>query len=629
MKIIIVLLLVKLSISDKKLLDIGVMFTEESDIYISHTHWLIVADVGVTPFRMQVKGLYEEIQTLGEVQQRLKMLANDTELIEIEMQEQVIDRRAQDCLDLMQRWGVIEATLKSEGGRMKRELIKDGDVLVKFLFGTPSKQDLSNIGDQLLQVSSTQTKLKNIVELQATILINTWERFAEHSNAIKNIDNMLNYHEKELNAVKLRQQYTEKMMELNNMFQMINTELVHTINRLGMQNTEVAAMIAQLANRKLPMQLIPYKNLQSMLSYISKQLPSGWSLIMSIEDLWGYFKSARVSSLVIEGGLRVFIPLKLRTNENSFVLNKVTSVPVPMNDIGWSKKLILPEYIAVSRDGRYYVELTIIEINECLINEIHVCPLTAPIRQVNENSPCVVRVFSKERYEETYGCLSEVVQIKETEFRYAGGVWIYTAMKETDVKIYCEQGDSTVVLKGVGTIELPASCSGFYRDGILQPSTGLGNSTLRVQVNQIQSSWKNSSFISRETKKVFQEVEAKIEWKDAIQEALEEQPLALAELQEKVLDLKKREEMLANEITVKGLLKSSSIRHKLIIALGIVVMIVVAVFTTGLVSWGRKRKVEVLSLWNALNKIPETSKAKNRVPPSKEALEMDVYETMI
>jgi hypothetical protein len=93
--VLLITIVMKLVKSDKRLLDIGVMYTEESDIYLSHTHWLIIADVGVTPFRIQVKGLYEEIQALGDVHEKLKVLANGTELIEIKLHEEVINRRSQ------------------------------------------------------------------------------------------------------------------------------------------------------------------------------------------------------------------------------------------------------------------------------------------------------------------------------------------------------------------------------------------------------------------------------------------------------------------------------------------------------------------------------------------------------
>ena len=120
------------------------------------------------------------------------------------------------------------------------------------------------------------------------------------------------------------------------------------------------------------------------------------------------------------------------------------------------------EYIAISKSGSKYVEITAAEFLKCILQP-DICRVTNPITPVNENSLCVIKTFQSQKLK----CpLQETKIAPKPKVILTGNKAIYAVPQETHLYVKCSEHiethtytDETVTINGTGEVAFKPSCT--------------------------------------------------------------------------------------------------------------------------------------------------------------------------
>ena len=151
---------------DVEILDLGVLFHKEGDIFMSQTTWTLVVDLEVGVYRVQMKALESEINTLQDIHNKMREIGENGKMWLLELQRGIIQQRREECMMLMQDFGEMEDILQiSRKSRGRRTVFEGADMVLKYLFGSPSKQDVTKLNNKLSKLYQGQSELETIVSL--------------------------------------------------------------------------------------------------------------------------------------------------------------------------------------------------------------------------------------------------------------------------------------------------------------------------------------------------------------------------------------------------------------------------------------------------------------------------------
>jgi hypothetical protein len=120
------------------------------------------------------------------------------------------------------------------------------------------------------------------------------------------------------------------------------------------------------------------------------------------------------------------------------------------------------EYIALSKSGSKYVEITTAEFLKCILQP-DICRVTNPVTPVNENSLCVVKTYQSQKLT----CpLQETKIPPKPKVLLTGNKAIYAVPRETHLYVKCSEHldshtytDETVTINGTGEVAFKPSCT--------------------------------------------------------------------------------------------------------------------------------------------------------------------------
>jgi hypothetical protein len=149
---------------------------------------------------------------------------------------------------------------------------------------------------------------------------------------------------------------------------------------------------------KLSAALLPPHNLSQILQQVALRLPTNMSLLAgtSLEDMFIYYKVAKVQAYATPSEIRLVIRLPLRGTDR--VMNLYRTEPLPIYKSLLKRHIqIIPETMcmAVSESRQYYSLLTTADLQNCQKGLFAVCEAEFPLYHKRTPSCSVALYFGK------------------------------------------------------------------------------------------------------------------------------------------------------------------------------------------------------------------------------------------
>lgn len=212
---------------------------------------------------------------------------------------------------------------------------------------------------------------------------------------------------------------------------------------------------------------------------IGKQLPKGWSiasLLDSSNDLWITYREAKVLSAISDGSLKIFIRLPIFDTTKTFTLYQIFSLPEPDNDgihgIVFSN---LPNFIAVSKQKEYFVELQWGDVHNCRKSFLPVglCHFHTPLGLTDRRDSCALALLLGDEERKRKSCKTKFINWPgNTALYLSNREWAVSALTSQDILISCPLIDTYKInLPPIGIFQIPVDCTGRTKEWIFSAST--------------------------------------------------------------------------------------------------------------------------------------------------------------
>lgn len=515
---------------DLELLDVGVVFHSEGNVFLSNTAWTLIVHLDIESYRGHVMTLQKEITTLAEIYEHTRKLVKKKRQWVLELQAGVIDHRREDCNFLLEQWGYLENLLQLENPqRNKRTVFEGSDKVVNWLFGTPTRQEVKSMNEKLVALEDSQMELHTVVALQATLLNSSLVHQMEHKAVLKKFAKILAEHEERLSSLERQQDIDATIEELDHAFALVNSELISTIAWARDQHLRLVTIVEGLAARRLPQRLVNASQLKKILLIIMRSLPTNWNLVIRSDNLWTYYKTATVTSAVVGTGIRVFVPIHLKAIENSFTLYKVAAVPVAIQNSGVAQRIAMSPYLAVTQDDRHYTELDAVEVSRCLRVETRICALTTDIKLMSNTATCAPMLYSQRVFNLNYGCDIFLEKAHGATFQLLGDRWLYSVPSQLQLKVTCGNKIEVRMLQGVGILEIPQGCTGYYNEGLLQPT--IKNQTVaNISMQYKVTTFSNATLMNASTRQLLNQTMQNITLQKELESMLHDEAFSTTDI---------------------------------------------------------------------------------------------------
>ena len=184
------------------------------------------------------------------------------------------------------------------------------------------------------------------------------------------------------------------------------------------------------------------------------KIESGLIITDRIED-------TKSTITVVNNSIRIIIQAPILEDKKLFNFYHIRPLPVFRDNKTYSRE-IDTEYIAISRNGAYYTEVTSAEFTRCVLKPDQ-CQVSSPSTPVGSRSTCVITSFINNRP----ACpIIETTKKPEPLILVSGNRTIYSVPYETHlyVKCYDHAGshrfkDETLNISGIGEATFRPSCT--------------------------------------------------------------------------------------------------------------------------------------------------------------------------
>ena len=225
---------------------------------------------------------------------------------------------------------------------------------------------------------------------------------------------------------------------------------MQVIQQLTLTKYANVLMAAQLGKTS------PYAISQKELVFYSKQLQieKGISIVTRVED-------TKSTVALIDNQIQILIQTPIIDDQKLFNFYHIKPLPIFIENKTFYPELDA-EYIAMSRSGSRYAEISTTEFTRCVIKP-DLCTVSNPTFPVNEYSLCVVRTYQSQKLM----CpLQQVNKNPKPHIFISGNKAIFSTPEETHLYIKCSHHaeshtytDETVTINGTGEVTFQPSCT--------------------------------------------------------------------------------------------------------------------------------------------------------------------------
>jgi hypothetical protein len=469
----------------------GVFFLQQDEVAFTDSEWIVVTDITFEHANHAFKEVKQWLVNRTKIDygsMQLQQSNNqqvDDHQRQIQHRNRIIAENSLDELRLLElRFrtlvdtinGTIALTSKAD----PRGLINFGGDVLKWLFGTPSNQDLETVNSKLTDLTQSNLDIIHALEDHATAVNETVWATKINAKAIQKMaDAMTRLDAIVLNISHHSDNEREKLLHIIDALAKTD-EAFSVVNRVLYDLTQyvngLSIGLTVLAEDRIPAQLVPPNELRYVLQKVSEALPPTWALAIGVHSssLWTFYRQARVSTAIIGGAVRLFIKVPVFDFSFLYDLYQVISVPIFSKNttlgIQYDK---LPEFVAVSKDRQQHVSLDHSEVQECRKTPTLVCPMKRAAIRRHTSASCATALLFGDTAAKLTQCHQLLTPWQGTYSHYIGlRKWIYSGKGESEVTLNCLKGlkTSTMKIPAFGIIEIPTGCSAHSDEWVLPAS---------------------------------------------------------------------------------------------------------------------------------------------------------------
>ena len=163
---------------------------------------------------------------------------------------------------------------------------------------------------------------------------------------------------------------------------------LQALSQVKRHSRELVAAAQKIMNHKLPTELVSPTRLRTMLRAITKfitQSYGGYRLVYETPEY--YYTSGSIEYMRKGDTLILGLKIPVTRIDTMFTLYEVLSYIAPVQDLANKSKVVgtridhLPDMLAVSDSGAYYIEMKRHEWLECSGARVKICPSLPPLRE--------------------------------------------------------------------------------------------------------------------------------------------------------------------------------------------------------------------------------------------------------
>lgn len=474
----------------------GLLYLREDDILLSGSKWSIAVDINLNDYRQVIQHFFETINkittfietptgkhkdvyyamktSLNVISREIKTLTTQATLIQSQFENLVL-------------------TLTPKPSRTRRGLINVGGTVLNLLFGTLDSDDLENIHAKIESIDNKTEGVIHIMNQQISYInesLYVGQTNARNIMALRVSLSTLNSKiftlEEQLLGIQKNSNFlTLLVFDLSSMFR----SLEFALDAIRDDISRFQTALATTANHKLSPYFVSPSSLFKLLQTIQPTLTDGISLLtnLHIDEVYLYYSVATCNVAVINGVMRLFISIPLKSPNTYFELYRAVAFPTQLFN-HTASIIIKPshEYFAITPDRQLYMEFDTDMLLKCQRSSINICPPAMHIRK-SHASTCLHALFMGNREETRNLCQTEIRLSFEPVFYRPpyGNTWAYSVNKERLI-IQCPDKlrPATPFFKkrfinGTGLITIDSNCAVLHEDFLLLAHTTYSMKTAR------------------------------------------------------------------------------------------------------------------------------------------------------
>ena len=292
--------------------------------------------------------------------------------------------------------------------RVKRGLVNIAGETMKFLFGLATNSDYENLLHIINKIENQNNRIAEIkndakqdllsfITLQNKQNKDTLDKIKSNYDNVHALNQRINWLTSTLNN------YTQEDITLHN----IMNHFMHTVilllhqrvtelQYLQTSSIELLQAIQLLQDNKLSPRLITHQQLQNLYGRITQKLRTAYPhLSITDPSVQAIYDRPTILHYISQTHIYIKLTIPLSSYDSIFTLYQVISLPLPIshNVTTVTTQIInLPQYVAISKQNKYYMQLNQEELQICHGDHIIHCPANLPIYPYKHTS-CILALW--------------------------------------------------------------------------------------------------------------------------------------------------------------------------------------------------------------------------------------------
>jgi len=219
-------------------------------------------------------------------------------------------------------------------------------------------------------------------------------------------------------------------------------DVTETLNWMESHVDKLETSIATLTMGRLPHQLFPPTHLRFVLNEVMDKLSPGWTFSTYRgrgDTLVNTYRDAEVTTGIVGMQLQAYIHIPTYELATQFQLYEIINLPEASKDgLHQAQFAGLPDFLAASSDGDRFLELSFLDVNDCLKSHAKVCKFRTPIAKSDTKTSCALALFKKDNKAQAKVCKTKLSEWEGSRVVYLDQRrWAMSDVKEQELMISC------------------------------------------------------------------------------------------------------------------------------------------------------------------------------------------------
>jgi hypothetical protein len=456
------------------------IFIKQKEVILTSDEWKIVINLDLDTYEEIVARLRLELKHIHKAKTEFAPI---NELLQVENLLNKLEDAVISFREILPR---VEA---------KRSILNAAGSVFKFLFGTATMADISNLHNTVQDLHHKQDEIVHSVNDQLTYLksLDTTVKFDTKAVDILSgkIKSIMLESAKWTNKVDMTTQWLNAtIFNQTSIFTYIR-QLELEVLELKMRVKDILHGVEQSLSGRLSLSLIPPDVLLGILRNVTFVLPDGYSLIVGLHrnNMHYYYEYSSIAIMVHHHSMRLIVSIPLKTSDRLFNIYKVFTLPYKIAELNKYVQMIINfPYLVSDSAGQRFLLWTDADVEKCRGKDFIICPADSPLFN-NYLSTCESSLFFQ-NHAARHMCNRKVMSSFTPMFTRVHTSWIYSVAEPQHVKIQCRLNNTwttaSLILEGNGVIHNSSSChivgQGFQ---LLPTSRGYSEVILPTHENMI------------------------------------------------------------------------------------------------------------------------------------------------